>query len=78
YNAVQAVRNLMEKVDSPLSLKQIGIKETDIHSMAENMLKVKRLLAHNPKNLTIEDTKPLFSRMFEGTALPLSDYKKIN
>lgn len=77
YNAVQAVRNLMEKVESPLSLKQIGIKETDINSMAENMLKVTRLLAHNPKTLTIEDTKPLFNRMFEGTALPLSDYKKI-
>jgi alcohol dehydrogenase class IV len=75
YNAVQAVRNLMEKVDIPLSLKQIGIKETDIDSMAENMLTIKRLLAHNPKKLTIEDTKPLFNRMFEGTALPLSDYK---
>ncbi len=74
YNAVQAVRNLMETVDIPLSLKQIGIKEADIDSMAENMLKVKRLLAHNPKNLTIDDTKPLFNRMFEGTALPLSDY----
>jgi alcohol dehydrogenase class IV len=74
YNAVQAVRNLMKKVDSPLSLKQIGIKDTDIESMAENMLTIKRLLAHNPKNLTIEDTKPLFNRMFEGTALPLSDY----
>jgi alcohol dehydrogenase class IV len=75
YNAVQAVRNLMEKVESPLSLKQIGIKETEIDSMAQNMLTIKRLLAHNPKNLTIEDTKPLFNRMFEGTALPLSDYK---
>ncbi|WP_455369865.1 iron-containing alcohol dehydrogenase [[Eubacterium] cellulosolvens] len=78
YNAVHAVRNLMEKVDSPLSLKQIGIKETDIDSMAENMLKVTRLLAHNPKTLTIEDTKPLFNRMFEGIALPLSDYEKSN
>lgn len=78
YNAVQAVRKLMEKVNSPLSLKQIGIKETDIDLMAENILKVKRLLAHNPKTLTIEDTRPLFNRMFKGTALPLSDYKKIN
>ena len=75
YNAVQAVRDLMERVDIPLSLKQIGIKEDDIDSMAENMLKVKRLLAHNPKNLTIEDTKPLYKRMYKGTALPLSDYK---
>ncbi|WP_455281707.1 iron-containing alcohol dehydrogenase [[Eubacterium] cellulosolvens] len=75
YNSVQAVRNLMKKVDIPLSLKQIGIKKTDIDSMAENMLTIKRLLAHNPKNLTIEDTKPLFNRMFEGTALPLSNYK---
>ena len=50
------------------------IKETDIDSMAENMLTIKRLLAHNPKSLTIEDTKPLFNRMFEGTALPLSEY----
>ncbi|TRO57552.1 iron-containing alcohol dehydrogenase [Candidatus Bathyarchaeota archaeon] len=75
YNAVQAVRNLMKKVDIPLSLKQIGIKKTDIDSMAENMLTIKRLLAHNPKKLTIEDTKPLFNRMFEGTALPLSNYK---
>ncbi len=76
YNAVQSVRQLMEKVGIPLSLKQIGIKEEDIEMMAKNMLKVTRLLAHNPKTLTEDDTIQLFQRMYEGRPLTLSEYGK--
>ena len=74
YNAVDSVRKLMNEVDIPLSLKEIGIKEDDIEVMAKNMLKVKRLLAHNPRTLTEKDTEQLFRRMFEGQPLTLSEY----
>lgn len=76
FNAVQAVRKLMEEVGSPTSLKQIGIMESDIESMAKNMLTVKRLLAHNPRTFTEEDAKQLFRRMYEGRPLALSEYSR--
>jgi len=74
FNSVGAVRKLMEEVNSPLSLKQIGIREADLESMARNMLTVKRLLAHNPKTLTEKDAVQLFRRMYKGQPLPLSEY----
>lgn len=74
FNAVQAVRKLMEEVGSPTSLKQIGIVESDIESMAKNMLTIKRLLAHNPRTFTEEDAKQLFRRMYDGRPLALSEY----
>ena len=40
------------------------------------MLKVTRLLAHNPRELTIEDAINLFQRMYEGKPMPLSEYIK--
>jgi len=74
FNAVKAVRKLMEEVGSPTSLKHIGIMESDIDSMAKSMLTVKRLLAHNPRQFTEQDAKQLFRRMYEGRPLALSEY----
>ncbi|MBS7623589.1 hypothetical protein KEJ39_07960, partial [Candidatus Bathyarchaeota archaeon] len=65
----------LEEVGSPTSLKQIGIQESDIESMAKRMLTVKRLLAHNPRAFKEEDAVQLFRRMYEGTPLPLADYR---
>jgi len=74
YNAVNAVRDLMKEVGNPLSLKEIGISDADIESMAKKMLTIKRLLAHNPKDLSEKDTEKLFRRMYEGLKLPLDEY----
>jgi alcohol dehydrogenase len=74
YNAVNAVRDLMKEVDNPISLKEIGISDADIESMARKMLTIKRLLAHNPKDLSEKDTEKLFRRMYEGSKLPLDEY----
>jgi len=74
YNAVNAVRVLMKEVGNPLSLKEIGISGEDIESMAKKMLTIKRLLAHNPKDLNEKDTEKLFRRMYEGLQLPLDEY----
>jgi alcohol dehydrogenase class IV len=74
YNAVNAVRDLIKEVGNPLSLKEIGISDADIESMAKKMLTIKRLLAHNPKDLSEKDTEKLFRRMYEGLKLPLDEY----
>ncbi len=76
FFAVSAVRKLMEEVDFPLSLEEIGIKRVDIELMASRMIKVTRLLAHNPRELTEEDAITLFDRMYQGEQLPLSEYSK--
>jgi alcohol dehydrogenase class IV len=75
FNAVAAVRRLMGDVNNPLSLREIGIKESDLESMSKNMVTAKRLLAHNPKAVTEKDALLLMRRMFEGKPLQLSDYK---
>ena len=76
FYAVSGVRELMKDVNFPISLRDIGIKEEDIEIMAERMLKVTRLLAHNPRELTMEDAVTLFRRMYEGEPMPLSEYNK--
>jgi alcohol dehydrogenase class IV len=75
FNAVKAVRQLMEEVKSPLSLKEIGIKEADLESMAKSMLTIKRLLVRNPKALTDKDAELLMRRMYDGQPLPPSEYR---
>ncbi len=66
----------MEDVNFPISLRDIGIKEEDVELMAARMLKVTRLLAHNPRELTMESAVTLFQRMYEGKPMPLSEYTK--
>jgi len=65
---VQAVVNLMKKVQCPMSLSQLGIPRTEIPSIAQEMLKIKRLMIHNPRPVTESQALEIVGNMWEGKA----------
>jgi len=60
--SVEAVIWLMKDVNSPNGLSAFGVKEKDLLGMAKDTLKIKRLLAGNPRPVTKEDLENLFRR----------------
>ncbi|MFB0567144.1 MAG: hydroxyacid-oxoacid transhydrogenase [Candidatus Bathyarchaeia archaeon] len=63
--SVNAVVELMRDINSPNGLSAFGVKDGDLPRMAEDTLKIKRLLAGNPRPLTREDLEKLFRRALE-------------
>jgi len=64
--AVQAVVRLMQEVQSPMSLSQLGIPRTEIPNIAQEMLKTKRLMVHNPRPVTESQAVEIIAGMWEG------------
>jgi alcohol dehydrogenase class IV len=50
--AVQAVRRLAADIGIPASLKAVGVAEADLPLIAEDTLKVQRLLVGNPRRVS--------------------------
>jgi alcohol dehydrogenase class IV len=61
--AVEALRTLAEDVKIPMHLGTFGVKEKDIPQLAEGVMKVTRLLANNPRRLTLEDAQEIYRRV---------------
>jgi len=60
--SVDAVVDLMKDIDSPNGLSAFGVKQEDFPTMAEDTIKIKRLLAGNPRPVTKGDLENLFRR----------------
>jgi alcohol dehydrogenase class IV len=65
-----AARKLIEKmeewtaaVEIPQDLRKFGVSEEHLDALAEAASKVKRLLGNNPKALTLDDMKSIYSRL---------------
>ncbi|MET3623547.1 iron-containing alcohol dehydrogenase [Burkholderia ambifaria] len=65
-----AARKLIDKmeewtaaVDIPQDLRKFGVSETHLDALAVAASKVKRLLGNNPKALTLDDMKSIYSRL---------------
>ena len=50
--AVQAVKRLAADIGIPSSLKAVGVAEKDLPLIAEDALKVQRLLVGNPRRVS--------------------------
>ncbi len=61
--AVKALKTLAEDLRIPSHLSDFGIKKEHIPSLAEGVMKVTRLLANNPRELTLEDAKEIYLRV---------------
>ena len=61
-----AVVDLMQKVKCPTSLSQLGIPKVEIGTIAREMLKMTRLLVHNPRPINESDAFSIIGRMWEG------------
>ena len=63
---VNSIKKLMKDVGLPISLKEIkGASIEDIPELAQETIKIKRLLINNPRKVSYEDTIRIFNKMFE-------------
>jgi len=59
---VEAIERLAEDLRVPQHLAEFGATQGDIPRLAEGVMKVTRLLANNPRRLTLEDAKEIYKR----------------
>ncbi len=59
---IQAIVELAEDLRVPQHLTEFGVKESDIPALAEGVMKVTRLLANNPRKLTLPDAQEIYRK----------------
>ena len=64
--AIAEVIDLLTDLDLPTSLQEIGVPEGDVVKLAENMLKMTRLLEANPRRVGPEEARKIFEVMWHG------------
>jgi alcohol dehydrogenase class IV len=64
--AIAEVIDLLTDLGLPTSLQEIGIPEEDVVGLAENMLKITRLLEANPRRVGPEEARKIFEAMWHG------------
>jgi len=57
---VKAVKALVEGIGIPLHLRDLGVPEEVLEGMAVATMDVTRLLANNPKKLTLDDVRGIW------------------
>jgi alcohol dehydrogenase class IV len=63
---VQALARLARDIGIPSSLKDVGVTERDIPSLAEEAGKIDRLLNNNPRRLTLQDIEDIYRAAYAG------------
>lgn len=61
--AVNAMKDLAKDLEIPEHLADFGIKDSDIPMLAQGVMKVTRLLANNPRTLTIKDAEDIYRKV---------------
>jgi alcohol dehydrogenase len=57
---IETIEELMEDLNLPLRLRDFGVPEEAIPGLAQGVLKVTRLLANNPRRITLEDAERIY------------------
>jgi alcohol dehydrogenase class IV len=57
---ISSLAKLSEDIGIPQSLKEVGVTEADISSLAEEASKIDRLLNNNPRKLTLNDIESIY------------------
>lgn len=68
--AVEAVAKLNSDIGIPLSLEELGAKREEAQAMADETMRIGRLLTVNPRSMTREEAVRLFEGMWEGALAP--------
>lgn len=63
-DAVAAVRELFRVLDMPRGLEAVGVPEAAVPELAQGAMKVTRLLANNPRPITLDDAVKLYAEAF--------------
>jgi alcohol dehydrogenase class IV len=58
--ALEAIEDLMEDLNIPRRLRDLNIPREAIPALAEGVMKVTRLLANNPRRITLEDARRIY------------------
>jgi alcohol dehydrogenase class IV len=66
YTAVNAVARLNNDLGIPLSLEELDIKHDEIPLMADETMKIGRLLSVNPRSMNRDEAVGIFERMWHG------------
>jgi alcohol dehydrogenase class IV len=66
YEAVNAVARLNHDLGIPLSLEELGAKHDEIPKMADETMRIGRLLSINPRSMNREEAVRVFERMWHG------------
>lgn len=61
--AVEALRILSRDLQIPAHLSDFGVKDMDIPNLAAGVMKVTRLLANNPREMTQADAEAIYRQM---------------
>jgi len=64
--AALAARELALDIGIPKSLKEFGCREEDAPHLAEETLKIQRILVGNPRRVTLEDLEKMFDKAIQG------------
>jgi alcohol dehydrogenase class IV len=59
---ISAIEELMRDLNIPLHLKDMNVSQEAIPRMAEGVMKVTRLLANNPRKMTLKDAVEIYQR----------------
>jgi alcohol dehydrogenase class IV len=57
---VEALKELARDLEVPQRLSEYGVKADDVPALAQGVMKVTRLLANNPRKLTVEDAENIY------------------
>jgi alcohol dehydrogenase class IV len=63
---IRAVRDLIEDLDIPPSLKDLGIPDSALDTLAQDAMDNKRLLATNPRKPTLDQVRTICQRAWNG------------
>lgn len=70
YKSIEATLRLMDDIDTPISLKEVGVPREDLKRLAEYVVNERQhmynLKAFNPRRLTLENVTQLLEKMWEG------------
>jgi alcohol dehydrogenase len=61
--AIEAIRALVADLHLPKKLSEYGVKEKDLDNLAAGVMKVTRLLANNPRELTLADARDIYLKV---------------
>ncbi len=65
--AVRAVVDLMRKIGFPISLREMGIPKDAVLELTNILMSnYQRLLLNNPREVSYDDVRTIFARMWEG------------
>jgi alcohol dehydrogenase class IV len=61
---VRAMDDLVADLGIERTLREVGVRETDLETLAVDAMKVQRLLVNNPRDVTLDDARALYRQAF--------------